>query len=138
MWNNAENIIYITFWEYNIPQYYPNFLVQLNILSSKTTVLRSSVPFFRSVLPFRNCCMLLALPISREIMDRFWCSRCLNDRVKVPDLMRLFAGGATTPLVVKIWTKQHRLKIEFRATLIKISRYLQAKFDYGYFIIYFA
>ena len=48
----------------------------------------------------------LALPISPEIMDRFWCSRCLNDRIKVPDMMRLFAGGATTPLVVKIWTKQ--------------------------------
>ena len=44
----------------------------------------------------------LALPISPEIMDRFLCSRCLNDRVKVPDMIRLFAGGATTPLVVKI------------------------------------
>ena len=54
----------------------------------------------------------LALPISPEIMDRFWCSRCLNDRVEVPDMMRLFAGGATTPLVVKIWTKQPWVKIE--------------------------
>ena len=44
----------------------------------------------------------LALPISPEIMDRFWCSRCLNDRIEVSDMMRLFAGGATTPLVVKI------------------------------------
>ena len=48
----------------------------------------------------------LALPISPEIMDGFWCSRCLKDHIKVPDMMRLFAGGATTPLVVKIWTKQ--------------------------------
>ena len=48
----------------------------------------------------------LALPISPEIMEGFWCSRCLNDRIEVPDMMRLFAGGATTPLVVKIWTKQ--------------------------------
>jgi len=54
----------------------------------------------------------LALPISPEIMDGFWCSRCLNDRVEVPDMMRLFAGGATTPLVVKIWTKQLWVKIE--------------------------
>jgi len=54
----------------------------------------------------------LALPISPEIMDGFWCSRCLNDRIEVPDMMRLFAGGATTPLVVKIWTKQPWVKIE--------------------------
>ena len=45
-------------------------------------------------------------------MDRFWCSRCLNDRIEVPDMMRLFAGGATTPLVVKIWTKQPWFEIE--------------------------
>ena len=71
----------------------------------------------------RSCCSVcvsvghkfyiqLALPISPEIMDRFWCSRCLNDRIKVPDMMRLFAGGATTPLVVKIWTKQPWVKIQ--------------------------
>ena len=53
-------------------------------------------------------------------------------------MMRLFAGGATTPLVVKILTKQPWVKTEFRATLITISRYLEAKFDYGYFIIYFS
>ena len=46
-------------------------------------------------------------------MDRFWCSRCLNDRVEVPDMIRLFAGGATTPLVVKIGTKQPWVKIEY-------------------------
>ena len=40
------------------------------ILSSKTTVLRS-VPF-RSSVPFlRNCCTLLALPISPKKMDGF-------------------------------------------------------------------
>ena len=34
-----------------------------SILSSKTTVLRS--------VPFRNCCTLLALPISPKLMDGF-------------------------------------------------------------------
>ena len=48
----------------------------------------------------------LALPISPEIIDGFGCSRCLNDHIEVPDMMRLFAGGATTPLVVKFRTKQ--------------------------------
>ena len=67
----------------------------------------------------RSCCSMghkfyiqLALPISPEIMDGFWCSRCLNDRIEVPEMMRLFAGGAITPLVVKIWTKEPWVKIE--------------------------
>ena len=47
-----------------------------------------------------------------EIINGFRCSRCLNDHIKVPEMMRLFAGGATTPLVVKIWTKQPWVKIE--------------------------
>ena len=48
----------------------------------------------------------IALPISPEIMDGFCCSRCLNDRIEVPEMMDSFLGGTTTPLVVKIWTKQ--------------------------------
>ena len=40
--------------------------------------------------------------LSQLFEDRFCCSRCLNDRVEVPDMMRLFVGAATTPLVVKI------------------------------------
>ena len=58
-------------------------------------------------------CIQLALPISPEIMDRFWCSRCLNDYIKVPNMMRLYADGTTTPLVVKIWAKQPWVKIEY-------------------------
>ena len=54
----------------------------------------------------------LFLPISSEIMDGFWCLRCLNNRLEVPDMMRSFSGGATSPLVVKNWTKQPWLKIE--------------------------
>ena len=78
-----------------------NHISNWNIRSSKTTVLRPCV----RVSVRNEFYISLALPISPEIMDRFWCSRCLNDRVEVPDMIRLFAGGATTPLVVKIWTK---------------------------------
>ena len=39
-------------------------------------------------------------------MDGFWCTRCLNDRIKVSHMMRLFASGATTPLVVKMKLKK--------------------------------
>ena len=62
-------------------------------------------------LSFTNFASYIYSPISPEIMDGFWCSRCLNNHIKVPDMMRLFAGGATTPLVVKILTKQPWVKI---------------------------
>ena len=70
--------------------------------------------------PFlQNCCMLLALAISPEIMDGIWFSRCLNDRIEVPDMMRLFAGGTTTPLVVKIeyWHNLNRNFALFRGKI---------------------
>ena len=50
-------------------------------------------------------------------------------------MMRLFAGGANASLVAKNETKKTFQTSRF---LIVISRYLEAKFDYGYFIIYFA
>ena len=64
-----------------------------------------SVLPFHSVPPFRNCCTLLALPISPEIMDGFWCSRCLNDRVNLLYMIGSIASGTTNTLVAKIGTK---------------------------------
>ena len=52
------------------------------------------------------------MPIDSEMIGGFLHSRCLNDRIEVADMMRLFPGGATTPLVVKIGTKQPWVKIE--------------------------
>ena len=46
-------------------------------------------------------------------------------------MMRLFAGGATTTLVLKIWTKQPWVKIEYSRNIDRNLRYLEAKFDYG-------
>ena len=45
-------------------------------------------------------------------MLSIWCSRCLNNCLEVPNMMRSFSGGAPTPLVVKSWTKQPWWKIE--------------------------
>ena len=74
------------------------------ILSSKTTVFRS-VPFLRSsVRP--KFYIQLALPISPEIMDGFWCSRCLNDRIDLLYMIGSFASGANVSLVAKNWTKK--------------------------------
>ena len=91
----------------------------------------SSVPFLW------NCCMLLPLPISHEIMDGFWCSRCLNDRIKVPDMMRLFASGATNPQWWKFELNNPGWKLKICMTLIAILHYLEAQFGCGYFIIFF-
>ena len=49
----------------------------------------------------------LALPISPEIMDRFLCSRCLNDHIKVLTLIGSFASGANVSLVTKNGTKKN-------------------------------
>ena len=38
--------------------------------------------------------------------DGFKCSRCLNDRIEVPDIIGLIASGATASLVAKNGTKQ--------------------------------
>ena len=46
-------------------------------------------------------------------MDGFWCSRCLNDRIEVPEMMGSFTGSSTTPLVVKSGTKQTWWKVFF-------------------------
>jgi len=76
-----------------------------------SNIILEAVPLFR---PFicHKFYIQLALPISPETMDRFWCSRCLNDHIKVLNMMRLFVGRTTTPLVVKIWTKHPWVKIE--------------------------
>ena len=55
----------------------------------------------------------LQLSITQPIMDGFWCSRCLNDRIAVPEMMGSFSGGSTTPLVVKSGTKQAWWKVFF-------------------------
>ena len=58
---------------------------------------------------------------SPEIMDRFWCSRCLNDRIEVPKMMGSFPGGSTTPLEVKSGTKQTWWKVGFFFSSIHAS-----------------
>ena len=45
-------------------------------------------------------------------MDRFLCSRCLNNRIKVPNMIESFASGATASLVAKNGTKDFAKKIQ--------------------------
>ena len=44
--------------------------------------------------------------LSQPFEDRFLCSRCLNDRIEVPDMIGSFASGATASLVAKNGTKK--------------------------------
>ena len=50
--------------------------------------------------------LLFTLPISPEIMDRFWCSRCLNNRIEVPDIIGSLASGTNALLVAKNGTRK--------------------------------
>ena len=47
---------------------------------------------------------------------RFWCLRCLNDRIELPDMIGSFASGATASLVAKNGTKQLSQPFEGGAT----------------------
>ena len=66
-----------------------------------------SVPFLRpsSVLFLLNCCTILALPISSEIIDRFWHSKCLNDRIDLLYMIGSFVSGVNVSIVAKTGTK---------------------------------
>ena len=44
--------------------------------------------------------------LSQQFEDRFGCSRCLNDRIKVPNMIGSFASSVITSLVAKNETKK--------------------------------
>ena len=46
------------------------------------------------------------LSLKSEIMDGFWSSRCLNDRIDLTDKIGSFSSGATTSMVVKNGAKK--------------------------------
>ena len=88
---------------------YEYYIRGQNITSSyHLRQLYSSVPLFCSI-PFLllwNCCTILALPISSEIIDRFWHSRCLNDHINLFYIIGSFASGTNVSLVAKNGTKK--------------------------------
>ena len=69
--------------------------------SHPTSPLCSVPPLF-----LRNCCTILDLCLRSEIMDGFWSSRCLNDRIDMPHKIGSFSSGTITSMVVKNATKK--------------------------------
>ena len=59
---------------------------------------------FDSSFPFQSCWNILAPPLESEIMDGFWCSRSLNDRIGLLNMIGSFASGTTASIVAKNWT----------------------------------
>ena len=45
------------------------------------------------------------LYIKSPLVDRFWCLRCLNDRINLSNMTALFASGTTASPVAKNGTK---------------------------------
>ena len=72
------------------------------------------------------------LSIKSSPVDRFQSLRCLNDRIDLPNMIGSFASGAIAFIVAKNQTKT--LSQLFK----ELQGYLEAKFDYSYFIIFFA
>ena len=54
-----------------------------------------------------NCASNINSPISSEIMDGFWCSRCLNDRIGLFYMIGSFASGANFSLMAKNGTRKN-------------------------------
>ena len=72
-----------------------------------TTSLVAKTGTTTSIQLLRNFCTILALTIKFEIMDRFWCSRCLNNHINIHNMIGSFKSGATASLVAKYWTKRN-------------------------------
>ena len=68
--------------------------------------------------------------IKSSPVDRFWYLSCLNDHIDLPDMIGSFASGAIAFIVAKNQTKT--LSQLFK----ELQGYLEAKFDYRYFIIF--
>ena len=67
--------------------------------------------------------------IKSSPMDGFWCLRCLNDYINLPDMIGLLASGATNYLVAKIGTKDlvtscsvYRIKTNRWILMFKLSK----------------
>ena len=73
------------------------------------------------------------LPIKSELMDGFWHSRCLNDHIDLPNIIRSLASGANASLVAKNWTKKTFQTLQFSITILC---YLEAEIDYRPFILF--
>ena len=50
------------------------------------------------------------LDIISEIIDVFWCLRCQNDHITLPDIIGTIAAGTTVLLVAKNLTKPKKYK----------------------------
>ena len=73
---------------------------------------KSSSSSSYSSLFFPFSCRHQGIPKESEIMDGFWNSRCLNDRIDLLYMIESFASGANASLVAKNRTKQPWVKIE--------------------------
>ena len=59
-------------------------------------------------------------------MDRFWWSRCLNNHIDLPDMIRSFADSATATLVAKNITKKIIILLWIKSS--PVARFLCLRF----------
>ena len=75
------------------------------------------------------------LPIKSELIEGFWCSRCLNNNIDLSNMIGIFTSSATASLVAKIGTKIFFIQI--LGFSIIILCYLQAEIDYRPFMLFY-
>ena len=75
------------------------------------------------------------LPIKSELIEGFWCSRCLKNNIDLSNMIGIFTSSATASLVAKIGTKIFFIQI--LGFSIIILCYLQAEIDYRPFMLFY-
>ena len=107
-------VMIVNFWQFFLLFFhYIIYLGKVTIVTLYITTLKVSTVLLWSdptppirLLLLRNCCTILTLPIESEITDWFWCSRCLNDHIDLPNMIGSFASGVTASMVAKSGTKK--------------------------------
>ena len=80
--------------------------MRCTILVQQYSIVHYKAKYIPSILSLlQNWCTILALPIKSKIIDRFWCSKCLNHCIDLHNVIGSLESGSTASIVAKNWTR---------------------------------
>ena len=85
---------------------YSHVILNIIMSSHPKSQVYSSIPPPPPPFLLENCCTILDLCLKSEIMDGFWSSRYLNDRIDLPNKIESFLSGKPTSMVIKMEVKK--------------------------------
>ena len=65
-----------------------------------------------------------------SLVDRFWCLRCLNNLIHLPDMTGSFTSGSDASLLAKIGAKPIILLPSIKSSLVDRFWCLRCLYDY--------